>query len=224
MSSPLKIDLKTEGLSLVLIILSFIFGSYFYQYFPAQVASQWGFNGEVNGYSSPALAAFLLPAMMAGMYLLFLALPFLDPKKEQYAAFGGTYHEFKNLMVIFLFALFLMTGINGLGQTIAIGFWIPIMIGIFFAKIGWLLKGVKMNWFMGIRTPWTLSSETVWTKTHEVSGWVFTASGALIAATVLVTGRGKIILFAASLLLLIFALPAYSYYLYYQEKKTLGKR
>lgn len=219
MSNPLKMSLKTEGLSLVLIFLSFVFGFYFYQYFPASVASHWGLNGEVDGYSSRGLAAFLLPAMITAMYLFFLVLPYFDPKKEQYAAFAPTYHKFKDLMVVFLFILFLLTGINGLGQTVNIGFWVPIMVGGLFAQIGWLLKGVKMNWFMGVRTPWTLSSETVWAKTHEASGWVFTVSGLLIAATVLVPGSAKVVLFIVAILFMIVTLPLYSYLLYAREKK-----
>lgn len=220
MINPLKISLKTEGLSLALVILSLIFGFYFYQYFPASVPSHWGLNGEVNGYSSRAVGAFMLPVMMVGMYLLFLVLPCLDPKKDQYISFAPTYREFKDLLVIFLFILFLMMGLNALGQIIAIGFWVPIMIGILFVKIGWLLRGVKMNWFIGIRTPWTLSSETVWNKTHQASGWVFTVSGALMAATVLASGQTQAILFIAAILFLVITLPLYSYLLYVQEKKV----
>jgi len=220
MSSPLKVSLKSEIFSLSLIVLGFVFGFYFYQYFPDSVATHWDFSGQVNGYSSRGVAAFLLPAMMAGMYLLFLALPYFDPKKDQYAMFASIYHQFKDLLIGFLFVLFLLTGLNGLGQAVDIGFWTPLLIGGLFAKIGWLLKGVKMNWFMGIRTPWTLSSETVWDKTHQASGWVFTASGLLIAATTMVAGSAKLIVFISAILLLVFSLPVYSYILYAREKKN----
>ncbi len=219
MSSPIKASFKTEFFPLLLIVLSFVSGFYFYQHFPAQVATHWNFRGEINGYSSPFLAAFLLPLMMGGMYLLFMFLPYLDPRRDQYAAFAATYRQFKDLIISVLFILFLMVGFNGVGHKINIGFWTPILIGALFVGIGLLLNKIKMNWFMGIRTPWTLSSETVWNKTHEVSGRVFSLAGLLLAATVLAPAGGKIVLFILSIAVLVLALPAYSYILYAREKK-----
>ncbi|MFA5184179.1 MAG: SdpI family protein [Patescibacteria group bacterium] len=218
MSHPIKPDLKTEWLPVLLLILSFGLAIYFYQSFPERVATHWGLDGQVNGYSSRGVAAFLLPGMALGMYLLFLVIPYFDPKKEQYAAFAPVYHRFKSLMVGFLSLLFVMMGLNGLGYTVDMGFWTPLLIGALFIAIGWLLNKVKMNWFMGIRTPWTLSSETVWDKTHAASGKVFLLAGLLMAATVLAPGIGKIVLFILAIAILVLALPIYSYYLYRQEK------
>lgn len=221
MSNPIRPSFKTEWFPVALIILSFAIGLYFYNNFPAQVASHWNWRGEVDGYSSAGVAAFLLPTMALAMYLIFLFLPYLDPKKEEYVNFSGAYHKFKNLLVIFLCILFIMTGLNGLGHTIDIGSWVPILIGALFVIIGMLLKDIKMNWFMGIRTPWTMSSEAVWNKTHEMSGPVMMIAGVLIAATVLTASfQGKIILFVVSLALIVIGLPLYSYILYRQEKKT----
>jgi uncharacterized membrane protein len=219
MSNPIQAKFKTEWLPVLLIIVSVVLSLYFYQHFPARVATHWDFQGQVNGYSSRAAAAGLWPVMMLALYLLFLVLPYLDPRREKYVEFAGVYHQFKNLMVIFIFILFLLTGLNGLGYTINMGLWIPVLMGALLAVIGLLLNKVKMNWFMGIRTPWTMSSEAVWNKTHQASGKVFLLSGLLIAATALVPAGSKIILFILALAVLVFALPVYSYLLYAKEKK-----
>jgi len=220
MTSPIKLNFKSEWLSLSLIIISLFIGYYFFQHFPARVPSHWNINGEVDGYSGKFWGAFMIPFMMVGMYLLFLVLPYFDPKKDQYVDFAGVYHKFKDLIVTFLFILFSLTGLNGLGYKIDIGFYIPLMVGMMFVILGTLLKNLKMNWFLGIRTPWTMSSETVWNKTHELSSRVLTISGLLMAATVLVSVKFKIALFILAIALLVFGLPVYSYILYAKERKA----
>jgi len=219
MSNPIKPSIRTEWFSLCLLILAFASALYFYQNFPAQVPSHWNIRGEVDAYSGPFGAAFLVPLMMVGMYLMFLFLPYLDPKKDQYGEFAKVYHNFKDLILVFLFILQFLTGINGLGYTMNIGFLVPIMVGALFMVLGFLLQNVKMNWFLGIRTPWTMSSETVWNKTHKLSSPVLMVAGLLMAVTAFVPERAKIVLFILSIALIILALPIYSYILYAQEKK-----
>ena len=50
------------------------------------------------------------------------------------------------------------------------------MIG-FFIFIGFILRKVKRNFFIGIRTPWTLSSDVVWDKTHKLGSKLIIHSG-----------------------------------------------
>lgn len=219
MASPIKPSFKTEWFSLFLLLTAFVVAFYFYQNFPVKVPTHWNIRGEVDGYSKPFGAAFLVPIMMIGMYLMFIFLPYLDPKKDQYASFAKVYHNFKDLIITFLFILYFLTGINGLGYKINISFYVPIMVGALFIILGLLLENVKMNWFLGIRTPWTMSSETVWNKTHKLSSRVLMASGILMAATVIVPEKLKIVLFILAIALIIFTLPIYSYVLYAQEKK-----
>jgi uncharacterized membrane protein len=220
MSNPIKSTLKTEGFASVLIIISFLMGFYFYQHFPVRVATHWDWRGNVNGYSSAAGAAFIFPALMLGIYLLLLFIPYLDPKKREYASFAAVYHQFKNLILVFLFIFFILIGWNGLGHNINIGFWTPLLIGVLFVVIGVLLTKVKMNWFVGIRTPWTLSSETVWDKTHQASAKVMAVAGILMAATVLVSSPPeKLTLFILAIATIIITLPLYSYILFRREEK-----
>ena len=104
-----------------------------------------------------------------------------------------------------------------------IGFYVPIMIGILFIAIGFMMKRLKTNWFMGIRTPWTMSSEVVWEKTSRFGSYLFTLSGILMAATVLFKDKGKIILFVLAIFLTALVIPAASYFFYYQETKKVQK-
>jgi len=218
MSNPIKPSFKTEWFSLSLILLSLILAAYFYQNFPAVVPTHWGINGEANGFSGPLVAAILVPLMMIALYVIFLVMPYIDPRKDQYENFASIYHNFKDLIIAFLFALYLLTGLSGLGYKVDISFYLPIMVGVLFIVIGLLMRKVKMNWFVGVRTPWTMSSEAVWEKTNKFSSWVFGVSGLVMAATVLVGAQIKIILFVVSIAFMVFALPIYSYIIFIKEK------
>ncbi len=218
MSNPLKINWRTEWFSAGLLILSIFLGVYFYQHFPATVPIHWNWQGEVDSYGSAAFGAFLLPGVMLVMYLLFLVLPYFDPKKERYADFVEAYHNFKDLLIIFFFSIFWLTGLAGLGYDININLALPIILGLLFIGLGSLLRKIKMNWFLGIRTPWTLSSEEVWNKTHRAAGPVFMISGLLIILTSFIEPCSRIILFILAILSPVIGLPAYSYILFRREK------
>ncbi len=224
MSSPIKINFKTEWFSISLILISFVLAVYFLQNFPILVPSHWNINGEVDSYSGPLAAAFLVPVLMVVMYISFLLMPYFDPKKDQYINFAPVYHKFKELILSFLFILYLMTGLNGLGYKINIGMYVPLMIGVMFIVIGLLLKKIKMNWFLGFRTPWTMSSEKVWDKTNKLGSQIMMISGVLMASTGFISNTFKIIMFILAILLLVFVLPVYSYFLYRREMKEKVKK
>lgn len=88
---PLKPTLKTEWPSLLLIILAALLGIYLQSHLPARVPSHWNLAGEVDGYSSRSFGAWFMPALAAGMYLLLLFVPYLDPKRERYGEFRKAY-------------------------------------------------------------------------------------------------------------------------------------
>jgi uncharacterized membrane protein len=216
--NPIKPTIKTEIFPLLMISLCCLLSFYFYAHFPERVPTHWDFNGNVNGWSSRAVGAFLIPGMLVGMYLLFLSLPYLDPKKERYAQFGKVYHIFKGLILVLLAVIYVFAGLAGLGYNINIGLWSPLLIGILFIAIGNYFGKIKMNWFMGIRTPWTLSNEEVWNKTHRLGGKLFMISGVVLALMPWYPEIWRLPLFVLVMVILIFGTLLYSYVLYRQEQ------
>lgn len=223
MTNPTKISFKTEWFAIFLVVIAVLASFYFWPKLPAQVPIHWNISGQPDGYSSPLFASFLWPSLMVIMYLFFLIMPYFDPRKDQYAAFAPVYHRFKDLLLSFIFIIFIMTDYNALGYNINIGLWVPILVGLLFIAIGLLLRRVKANWFLGIRTPWTLSSEAVWEKTHRLSVPVFTLSGILIALVPFFPPFWRVAMFILAISVIIFVLPIYSYLLYAKEKKEAKK-
>ncbi len=222
MKYPIKLSLKSEIIPVGLIALTIPLSIYFYVHFPARVATHWSFSGQVDGWSSRGVGAFVIPAVIAGMYLLFLVLPLLDPKRERYAEFQKIYNVFKGAIIGMMFVLYALTGLYNLGFPVKIGEVVPLLVGGLFILIGNYMGKIKNNWFMGIRTPWTLSSENVWNKTHRVGGYLFMLLGLLIAISPLFPEWGAMIILFGGVVVLVFGTMGYSYWLYDKERKAKG--
>lgn len=219
MKSPLKLNLKTEIIPLAILLLCVGLSFFFYANSPATVASHWNFQGKVDGYSSRAFGSFFFPGLLIGMYLLFLIIPNLDPKKERYEEFLKTYNIFRYLIIGVLAIVYVATGIYNIGYQINIGIIVATVIGLMMIVLGNYMGKIKKNWFMGIRTPWTMSSENVWNKTHRVGGILFMIFGLVIIIAPFLPEMIAMVLFFGYTVALLVGTFGYSYWLYRQENK-----
>jgi uncharacterized membrane protein len=219
MPNPIKPTIKTEILPLLFIIISAIASFYFYAHFPERVPIHWNFQGQADNYGSPFFAAFFFPALLVFLYILFLTIPYADPKRDRYSEFTGVYHIFKGMIIFIMAAIYFIASLNGLGFNIPIGLFVPSLIGLMFIVMGALMPRIKPNWFMGIRTPWTMSNEEVWRKTHVFGGKVFILSGILFALTPFFPASFRAPAFIAFIVFMLFGTIGYSYYAYREEGK-----
>jgi uncharacterized membrane protein len=146
---------------------------------PDRIASHWNAAGQANGYMSKFWGLFLIPFLMTGFVVLLALLPRIDPHKENYEKFLDYYEGFILLFVLFLLAIQVQIILWSIGYQISPNLTFPLLIGVLFIYIGFLLEHAEQNWFVGIRTPWTLSSNTVWKKTHELGGKLFKIAGVI---------------------------------------------
>lgn len=222
--NPLKPNLRTELLPVSLIIISMILAVYFFINFPGHVPSHWNIRGAIDGYSSRIFGAWFPPILMLALYAILLFLPQIDPKNNRYHEFRDSYHAIKNLIISFIFILYIFLGLAGLGYVLSFNVIIPIMIGVLFVGIGYFSKEIKQNWTIGPRTPWTLESVKVWDKTNRLMAKLMMLSGLIIAAAALPVSdslRLGFIIFPLALLVII---PlAYSYAIFQDEKTKKTK-
>ena len=167
--------LKQDWLILSLILLGFALGAYFYPSLPDKVPTHWNASGEVNGYGSKLFGAFGLPSISLAMYLMFLVMPYIDPKRKNYDGFKSTYQFLKYAIILFFFGMEVITLLIASGVIVNKPVFIQIMVSLLFILIGNVMGRFKHNYFVGIRTPWTLANEEVWRKTHRLAAplWVF---------------------------------------------------
>jgi len=146
---------------------------------PDRIVSHWNAAGQADGYMSKFWGLFLIPIIMTGFVALFAVLPRIDPYKKNYEKFRDYYEGFILLFVLFMLAIQVQIILWSIGYQISPNLTFPVLIGILFIYIGFLLGHAEQNWFVGIRTPWTLSSKTVWKKTHELGGKLFKIAGVI---------------------------------------------
>jgi len=179
--------LKKDWVILILIVLGFALGVYFYPSLPDRVPVHWNLKGQVNGYGSKFFGAFGLASINLGMYLLFIVLPYIDPKRKNYESFQSTYQYLKYLLILFLLGLEVTTLLIATGVVVNKPVFIQIMVSLLFILLGNVMGRFKHNYFVGIKTPWTLANEEVWRKTHRMAAplWVI---GGIINILLAVTG------------------------------------
>ena len=168
---------KSELIVLGIILLSFIVGIYFYPQMPEKMASHWNAQGHVDGYMSKFWGLFLMPMLSVGLFLLFIAIPKIDPLKHNIDRFREYYDKFVVLIIVFLFYLYLLTIFWNIGIRFNMNQLLVPAFSILFYYCGILIENARRNWFIGIRTPWTLSNEVVWRKTHKIGGKLFKIAG-----------------------------------------------
>ena len=209
---------KTTIAVIAIIILSFIIGIYLYPQMPERMASHWNSQGQVDGDMPKFWGLFLMPLLTVGLFLLFLAIPEIDPLKKNIKKFRRYFDLFILLFIIFLLYIYILTLIWNLGYRFDMTTMIIPALGILFFYMGILTENAKRNWFIGIRTPWTLSSDKVWTKTHKLAGKMFKIA-AVIAFLGLFMQKYALWIMLVPVLIAALYPVFYSYFEYQKEKK-----
>ncbi len=208
----------TVIIGLALVLIAVVFSLAVYNRLPDRMASHWGVNDEVNGYTTRFWGAFLMPIMALGLLALFLVIPLIDPLKANIAKFLPMYNGFVLAIMVFLFYLHLLTMAWNLGYR---GFHMSTVlmpgVGLIFIFAGLMMRQAKRNFFIGIRTPWTLSSDRVWDQTHRVGSVLFILCGVLMMFGVFLPGPLTFLLIIVPLLVATLFLLVYSYWLYQKE-------
>ncbi|NPV75431.1 MAG: SdpI family protein [Anaerolineae bacterium] len=208
----------TWALSLLLILAALALSLVAGPSLPEQMATHWNARGQADGFSSRPTAMLLMPALMAGITLLLLVVPQIDPLKANIQLFRADYNLLIVLMNLFLLYIHVLTVLWGLGMRFDMNRAIPPAFGLLFYFLGVLLGKARRNYMIGIRTPWTLASDAVWEKTHRLGGRLFKISGVLALAGVVFPAYTYLFVLlpvlAAAIWLLI-----YSYILYRREEK-----
>ena len=215
-----KPNFKKDWFIILAILIMVGVGIYTYPNLPDMVPSHWNIKGEIDDYLPKLTHSILFPAMTLGLYLLFLALPYIEPRRKHFLESWGFYQIIKNLIVGFMLVLFVTTSWSAAAsQPLEINMIVPISVGVLFIIIGNYMSQIKSNFFMGIRTPWTLSSDTVWQKTHRLGGVTFVIAGLSFLASPLFADPLNFVIPMSATLAAALIPVVYSYILFVQEQK-----
>jgi len=163
-------------LSVLLTAIALAASLVLYPQLPAKIPIHWNIHGQIDGYGDKSWGAFLMPAILAGLMLLFAVLPWLSPKPFAVDSFRETYWFIVLAItggMVFIHALILRAAVAGpIDITRALLAGVLLMFGL----IGNVLGKVRRNFWIGVRTPWTLANERVWNDTNRLAGRLFVAA------------------------------------------------
>jgi uncharacterized membrane protein len=182
---------RGEVLALVLIVVALLMSVLVYGRLPERIPTHWNVHGEVNAYSSKAFGAFFMPVVMAGLFLLFLALPAISPRGFRFESFRSVWGILQCAILGLLLLVHALMLFAALGKPVDVPRGVEAGVGLLIAVLGNFLGKVSRNFFVGIRTPWTLASEEVWLRTHRLGGRLFVLGG-LAMFVLALAGAGPI--------------------------------
>jgi uncharacterized membrane protein len=217
-----KIKMSTKTTSIIVAVLllgTVILSLALMPYLPERMASHWNVQNQVDGYISRIWGVLLFPLVTAGMYLLFLLIPNIDPLKHNIAAFRQTFYTFIVWMVVFLVYIQCLTLLYNLGYQFNMGTAMLPALGLLFYYVGILTGKAQRNYFIGIRTPWTLANDKVWDETHRLGSWLYKISGLLTIIGVFM-GDYAVWFVLAPILGTTIVLVVYSYVLFQRETRA----
>lgn len=181
---------------------------------PVQMPVHFDSRGEPNGYGSKLVFIFL----PVGLYLLFLILPFIDPRKKSYEIFSSTYFKLRVIFSIFFGVIDTFIIHNSLHGIEKMGLFVPISVLILFTLIGNYMGNIRPNYFVGIKVPWTLNNDLVWVRTHKMAGklWFW---GGLTGIAALFLVKDSVIVMIPVIVIISVVPIVYSYIIYQKTEK-----
>jgi uncharacterized membrane protein len=203
---------RGEILGLILVVAAILISAVLYPRLPEAMPSHWNLHGQPDRFVQKPFGPFVLPAVMAGVFLLFLALPAISPRGFRFDNFRHVWAilEASILGLIFLFNLLGL--LSAMGKPVDMTRGAEAGAGLLLIVLGNFMGKLTRNFFIGIRTPWTIASEEVWLRTHRLGGMLFVLAGLVFFFSGLLGGGW--VLPAAALFAAAFISVVYSYLLY----------
>lgn len=146
-------------------------------FLPNEIAMQYNDNGSVSWSVNKFWGSLIFMVIVTFIYVYYLILPLVDPKKRNYKNFSSTYSLIVTTILIIVYFAEVLIIISNMGIKMSSNVVVYLILAILFIIIGNYFQKIRTNWFIGFRTPWTLSSEKVWKKTHRFTGRIYIALG-----------------------------------------------
>ena len=200
-------------ISSVITLLPMIFGFLVWDRLPENVATSFGWNGEITGYSSKMFAVVGLPAILTFVNLICIITISADPRRK------NINNKVFSIVLSIVPVCSLLCGIciyaNELGYKISVESIMPVFMGVLFLVLGFILPKCKQNYTIGIKLPWTLHDEKNWDKTHKLAGKLWIYGGIIMV----VSGLFNLTFLFMSIIFALVIIPTVYSYLIYKNKK-----
>ena len=218
-------DFTKELLILGLLLVPMVYLAIIWNALPVTIPTGKNAAGmqEIGSRSDFLLLMIFLFFTNALIYFLFRYIPAAGEKQITPSAIEVEHKEYYHIrfMIHSYQAIFtcIIIFLVSQGQPFIMERWAFIGVGLLITGIGFYLRKLKPNNYVGVRTPWTLQSAEVWTQTHLMASnlWVSAGIVIIVAGFFLSLITGVFIIFFVAIVLA--ALPyIYSFRLYNKDK------
>lgn len=204
-------------ISSVIILLPMLFGIVFSNSLPEQMATHWGFDGNVDGWSSSAFTIYGMPVFMLAIHWLCVLFTWKDPKnKNQNNKIFSLVLWICPVASLFSAGLMYATAVGSEISVEIIGF---LLLGLMFVAIGNYMPKCKQNYTIGIKVKWTLENEENWNATHRLAGKIWVTGGILILVAAFLPLKISHFIMISSMLALAGIPIIYSYWYHKKQLK-----
>jgi len=200
-------------ISTVITLLPMIFGFILWDELPENMATSFGWNGEITGYSSKIFAVLGLPAILTIVNLICIIATNADPRRKNIDS------KIFSVVLGIVPVCSLLCGVciygNALEYKVDAQNIISVFVGVIILVLGFILPKCKQNYTVGIKLPWTLHDEDNWNKTHKLAGKIWIIGGIIMTIAGLMDFT---ILFMIIIFAIVIIPTVYSYFLYKSKK------
>ena len=202
-------------ISSIITLLPMFFGFLVWNRLPENIATSFGWNGEVTGYNSKMFAVVGLPAILTFVNLICIIATSTDPRRKNIS------NKMFSVVISIVPVCSLLCGIciyaNALGYKISVESIMPVFVGILFFALGFILPKCKQNYTIGIKLPWTLHDEENWNKTHKLAGKLWIYGGIIM----IVSGLFNLTFIFMTIIFALVIIPTVYSFLIYKNKKSI---
>jgi len=221
-----KPDIGQELLLLLLLLLPMVYLGIIWPSLPDIIPTNFSIEGvpeRVGVKSDFLLLMIFLFLTNLMLYFLFRYMPHVEEpilSTEPLQVLQAKYYRIRFMIHIYL-AIFtgMIIFMVSQGRPFVMERWVFSGVGILIAGIGFYLRRLQPNYFVGVRTPWTLRSPDIWQQTHQMAGilWICSGIATVIAGFFMPVVTGVFVLIFLGAILA--ALPyIYSYRLFNTDK------
>lgn len=202
-----------------LTLLPLLAGILFWSRLPARLPTHWGFDGQIDGYSSRTFTVFALPLFLLATHWLCILATLKDPKNRRQNP-----KIFRLLLWVCPATSLLVGGMSyyaAFRPDLRADMLIALLLGLLFAALGNYIPKCRQNSTIGIRLKWTLESEENWNATHRFCGKVWLAGGVLMMLCALLPKALFMPVFMTLVFVISFLPIFYSYIYHKQQQKSI---
>ena len=211
-------------IALVLLAIPLILVAFLYPGLPETIPVHFNAGGIADKYGSKSsiwIHNSILFAVGISVYLLISNLHKIDPKKTAGVS-ADTHRALAFVLVLFLSVIntSITLSMSGVFKHFGVEKVVLPATGILIAVMGYFMRNIKPNYFIGLRLPWTLEDENNWAATHRLAAKLWIPAGLIMAFTAIVFPFMTAFIITIAVTMIIVLIPAIYSYRFFKQRKT----